>query len=95
MESVTGPTVDEIVDVVVRLLALERGQEEAEVREELEEGGAELPIDSLRIVEILTRLEQELGVEIPADVDSARAMRSVRDFATIVRDAVVTGDRSA
>jgi len=95
VESVTGPTVDEIVDVVVRLLALERGQEEAEVREELEEGGAELPIDSLRIVEILTRLEQELGVEIPADVDSARAMRSVRDFATIVRDAVVTGDRSA
>jgi acyl carrier protein len=95
VESVTGPTVDEIVDVVVRLLALERGQEEAEVREKLEEGGAELPIDSLRIVEILTRLEQELGVEIPADVDSARAMRSVRDFAEIVRDAVVTGDRSA
>ncbi|MET8152062.1 acyl carrier protein [Actinoplanes sp. NPDC049668] len=95
MESVTGPTLDEIVDVVVRLLALERGQEEAEIREELEEGGAELPIDSLRLVEILTRLEQELGVEIPADVDSAKAMRSVRDFATIVRDAVVTGDRSA
>ncbi|WP_412738439.1 acyl carrier protein [Krasilnikovia sp. MM14-A1259] len=95
MERVTGPTVEQIVDVVVRLLALERGQEEAEVRAELEEGGWELPIDSLRIVEILTRLEEELGVEIPADVDSARAMRSVRAFAEIVRDAVVTGDRSA
>ena len=64
------------------------------MREELEEGGWELPIDSLRIVEILTRVEQEFGVEVPADVDSARSMRSVRAFAEVVLAASRT-DRGA
>jgi acyl carrier protein len=95
MDRVTSPALEQIVDVVVRLLAEERGQEEIEVRDELEEGGWELPIDSLRIVEVLTRVEQELGVEVPADVNSARSMRSVRAFAEIVYAAVSTGDRSA
>ncbi|WIM99967.1 acyl carrier protein [Actinoplanes oblitus] len=95
MRSVTGPTVDEIVGVIVRLLAEERGEQAADVRDALEEGGWELPIDSLRIVEILTRVEQEFGVEVPADVDSARAMRSVRDFAQVVMTACTTGDRSS
>lgn len=92
MRSVTGPTVEQFVDVVVRLLAVERGESEVEVREELEEGGCELPIDSLRLVEILTRVEQELGVEVPADVTSARSMRSVRAFAEVIQAAC--GDRS-
>jgi acyl carrier protein len=95
MDRVISPTVEQIVDVVVQLLAQERGQEEADVRDELEMEGWELPIDSLRIVEILTRVEQEFGVEIPADVDSARSLRSVRTFAEIVHAAVTTGDRSA
>jgi len=95
MRSVTGPTVEQIVNVIVRLLADERGESEADVRDELEAGGWELPIDSLRIVEILTRVEQELGVEVPADVDSARSMRSVRAFAEVVRAACTTDDRSA
>ena len=93
MRSVTGPTVEEIVDVVVRLLADERGESEADVRDELEEGGWELPIDSLRLVEILTRIEQELGMEIPADVTSARSMRSVRAFADVIQ-AARSGERS-
>jgi acyl carrier protein len=94
MRSTTGPTVGQIVNVIVRLLADERGESEAEVRDELEEGGSELPIDSLRIVEVLTRVEQELDVEVPADVDSARSMRSVRAFAEVVRAACTSGDRS-
>jgi acyl carrier protein len=93
MRSVTGPTVEQIIDVVVRLLAVERGESEAEVREELEEGGAELPIDSLRLVEILTRIKQELGVEVPANVNSARSMRSVHAFAEVIQ-AACSGDRS-
>lgn len=95
MRSVTGPTVEGIVDVVVRLLAEESGEPEADVRDELEEGGWELPIDSLRIVEILTRVEQEFDVEVPADVDSARAMRSVRAFAEVVETACTRADRSS
>lgn len=94
MKRVAVPSVDEIVNVVVRLLADERGEPEADVRDELEEEGWELPIDSLRIVEILARLERELDVEVPADVDSARSMRSVRDFAGVVQAALTTGDRS-
>lgn len=93
MRSVTGPTVEQIVDLVVRLLAAERGKSETEVREKLEEGGEELPIDSLRLVEILTRLEQILGVEVPANVASARSMRSVRAFAAVIQ-AASGGDRS-
>lgn len=91
MRSVTGPTVEQIVDGVVRLLAVERGLSEAEVRDELGEGGWELPIDSLRLFEILTRVEQEFDVEVPADVKSARSMRSVRAFAEVVQAAC--GDR--
>ncbi|OKI64330.1 acyl carrier protein [Micromonospora sp. CB01531] len=94
MQRVASPTVAEIVDVVVRLLADECGMSEADVRDELEEGGWELPIDSLRIVEILTRVEQDFDVEVPADVDSARSMRSVRAFAEVVRAACTTSDRS-
>ncbi len=93
MRSVTGPTVEQIVDVVVQLLAVERGESEEDVREELEAGGEELPIDSLRLVEILTRVEQQLGVEVPADVPSARSMRSVRAFAEVLQ-AACGGDRS-
>jgi acyl carrier protein len=93
MRSVTGPTVEQIVNVVVRLLAAERGEPEAEVREQLEEGGEELPIDSLRLVEILARIKQELGVEVPATVPSARSMRSVRAFAEVIQ-AACSGDRS-
>lgn len=93
MRSVTGLTVEQIVDVVVRLLAVERGESEVEVREELEEGGWDLPIDSLRLVEILTRIKQELGVEVPANVTSARSMRSVRAFAEVIQ-AACSGDRS-
>ena len=94
MWSLAGPTVDEVIDVVVSLLASERGESEADVRDELAEGGWELPIDSLRLVEILARLQQELSVEVPADVDSARSMRSVRAFAEVVLAACTTGDRS-
>lgn len=94
MQGVDNLTVDDVIDVIVRLLAEERGESEADVRDELEQGGWEMPIDSLRIVEILTRLEQECDVEVPADVDSARAMRSVREFAEVVHAACMHGDRS-
>jgi acyl carrier protein len=94
MQRVANPTVEDIVSVIVRLLADERGEPEADVRDDLEEGGWEMPIDSLRIVEILTRVEQEYDVEVPADVESARSMRSVRAFAEVVHAACMDGDRS-
>jgi acyl carrier protein len=50
-----------------------------------------MPIDSLLIVEILARVEQECGVRIPADADAARSMRSVHTFA----ETIVAAQRAA
>lgn len=54
-----------------------------------EGGGPELPVDSLLIVEILTRVEERYSIAIPADRQSAEATRSVRAFARAVREAVI------
>lgn len=89
-----GLTVEQIVDVIIRLLAEERGEEEADVRAALEEQGWEMPIDSLRIVEIVARLGDELGIEVPADVEAARSMQSVRAFAEVVHTACLSEERS-
>lgn len=94
MGTVTGPTVDQIVDVVIRLLAQDRGEAEADVRDELEEQGREMPIDSLLLMAVLAAVETEFGVEVPPDANTARAMRSVRTFADAVLYACTTGDRS-
>ncbi|PWR11826.1 hypothetical protein DKT69_25695 [Micromonospora sicca] len=94
MQHRASPTVEAIVDVIIRLLAEERGESEADVRDALEEQGWEMPIDSLRIVEILVKVEDEFGVEVPADVDSARSTRSVRAFADVVRLACAVEERS-
>jgi acyl carrier protein len=85
--SATNLTADQVVDVVIRLLAEERNEPEAETRASLEKAGPAMPIDSLLLVEILARVEEECGVRIPADADAARSMRSVRTFAETVVDA--------
>lgn len=94
MGGVAGPTVELIVDVVIRLLARDRGEPEADVRDELLEGGWEMPIDSLLVMAILASVQEEFGVEVPPNEDTARAMRSVRAFADAVLTACITGDRS-
>jgi acyl carrier protein len=86
-------TVGHVIDVVIRLLSEERGESEVDTRAWLEEAGRELPIDSLLIVEILTKVEQECGVTIPADVEAARSMRSVVSFAETVVAASRTTDK--
>ncbi|WP_436776754.1 acyl carrier protein [Yinghuangia sp. YIM S09857] len=59
-----------------------------EVRQSLEEAGRELPVDSVLIVEILTRVEERYGVTIPADAQAASSTRSVRSFARTVLEAI-------
>jgi acyl carrier protein len=58
---------DEVVDVVVDLLAEVEGRPVGEVMAELAATGPNLVIDSLRIVEILTRVEEHYGTSLPAD----------------------------
>ena len=91
MTSTAELTVSHVIGVVVLLLAEEREESEAETRTWLEAAGREMPIDSLLIVEILARVEEECGVRIPADADAARSMRSVRTFA----ETVVAAGRAA
>ncbi|WP_327222603.1 phosphopantetheine-binding protein [Streptomyces platensis] len=86
--STVTPDIDDIVSVVIEFLAELQGRSAAEMRSELEQEGAELPVDSLLIVEILTRVEERYSIAIPADRQSAQATRSVRAFARAVLDAI-------
>lgn len=84
-------TVGHVIDVVVRLLAEERKEPEGDTRTWLEQAGPGMPIDSLLIVEILARVQEECRVRIPAEADAARSMRSVQTFA----ETVVTAGQAA
>ena len=92
--ALTAVSTGEVVDVVVELLAEEEGRSASEVMAELAESGADLAIDSLRIVEILTRVEEQYGVLLPADPTIARSMRSVLSFAQAVVDTINAGGQA-
>ena len=85
---------DEVVDVVVDLLAEEESRPAREVMAELAESGADLAIDSLRIVEILTRVEERYGVLLPAVPVIARSTRSVLSFAQAIVDTINAGGQA-
>ncbi|MET9914071.1 hypothetical protein ABZZ74_46400 [Streptomyces sp. NPDC006476] len=53
-----------------------------------------MPVDSLLIVEILTRVGERYSIAIPADRQSAEATPSVRAFARAVREAVIERQQS-
>ncbi|MFE0824183.1 phosphopantetheine-binding protein [Streptomyces sp. NPDC058847] len=85
---------DDIVSVTIDFLAEHEGIPAGELREQLEQEGLELPVDSLLVVEILTRIEERYHVAIPADREAAQATRSVRAFAAAVLDAIVERQHS-
>ncbi|MFE5864203.1 acyl carrier protein [Streptomyces virginiae] len=93
MLSTVTPDIDDIVSVVIEFLAELQEKTAAEVRDALEDGGAELPVDSLLIVEVLTRTEERYSIAIPADRQSAQATRSVQAFARAVQEAVIEGQQ--
>ncbi|WP_436988196.1 phosphopantetheine-binding protein [Streptomyces sp. enrichment culture] len=74
--------------MVIDFLAELEERPAQEVRTELEAAGSDLPVDSVLIVEVLTRVEERYGIAIPADAQAARATRSVRAFAGAVLDAI-------
>ncbi|MEU1072334.1 MULTISPECIES: acyl carrier protein [unclassified Streptomyces] len=74
--------------MVVEFLAELQDREPDELRMELEEAGEELPVDSILIVEILTRVEERYGISVPADEEAARSTRSVRTFATTILNVI-------
>ncbi|WP_063791310.1 acyl carrier protein [Streptomyces torulosus] len=94
MLSTVTPGTDDIVSVVIEFLAELQEKPAPEVRAELEDGGAEFPVDSLLIVEILTRIEEHYSITIPADRQSAEATRSVQAFARAIREAIIERQQS-
>ncbi|KUF19235.1 acyl carrier protein [Streptomyces silvensis] len=85
---------DDITTLVIDFIAEHEGVSPDELRAELEQGGRELPVDSLLVVEILTRIEERYHVAIPADREAAQATRSVRAFAAAVLDAIIERQQS-
>src|SRR5260370_37730447 len=79
--ALTAVSTDEVVDVIVDLLAEKEGRPASEGMAELAGGGADLAIDSRRNVEILSRVEgRDRGLR-PADPMIARATRSALSLA--------------
>ncbi|MEU5052031.1 acyl carrier protein [Streptomyces sp. NPDC021096] len=85
---------DDITSLVIDFIAEHEGVSPDELRAELEQGGRELPVDSLLAVEILTRIEEHYHVAIPADREAAQATRSVRAFAAAILDAIIERQQS-
>ncbi len=78
----------DVEDVTIELLAEEAKCSPGEMRQRLEEAGDDLPIDSILLVVVVVRVEDRYGVHLPTTLDTARNLRSVRDFAVMVYDHV-------
>lgn len=78
----------DIAEIVVGLLAAQKRVSPGDLRAELEIAGSQMPVDSLLIAEILTKVEEACGVSIQADAEAARSTRSVVTFARTVHSAL-------
>lgn len=85
-------SLDDIIDLIIDLLAQDAGRDPQGLRRELEQLGETLPVDSLLAAEVLTRVETAVGLSLPATAETALALRSVQTFAVAVRDLVVEVD---
>ena len=79
----------EIEELILELLAEDTGRPVAELRAELLELGAGMPVDSLLAAEVVARVQERVGVVLPATAETAKALRSVRTFAVAVHDLVL------
>ncbi|GAB2815401.1 hypothetical protein GCM10027176_20080 [Actinoallomurus bryophytorum] len=77
-----------IENLIIELLAEEEGITPDALRDRLAAEGEDLPIDSLLAVEVVVRVEQRCGVQLPTTPETAECLRSVRDFAAIVHHLV-------
>lgn len=78
----------DIEDLIIGLLAEDAGSSPADLRQELEDLGEWLPIDSVIAAEVLARVEAYYGVSLPATAESAKNLRSVSTFAQAILDLV-------
>jgi acyl carrier protein len=83
-------TKEDIEWLIIELIAQDNGQAAADVLEELSAAGEHLPVDSLLAAEVLARVEEQCGVDLPTTAETAKALRSVRSFAQAVWDLLPT-----
>lgn len=79
-------TKEDIEWLIIELIAQDNGQAAADLLEELSTAGEHLPVDSLLAAEVLARVEEQCGVDLPTTAETATALRSVRSFAQAVWD---------
>jgi acyl carrier protein len=77
-------TKDDIEWLIVQLIADDNAMDADDLLDELAAAGEHLPVDSLLAAEVLTRVQEAVGVELPTDAETARALRSVKAFAEAV-----------
>ena len=78
-------TVDDIIDIVIGFLAAESDMPADQLRADLEAAGEGLPVNSLLVVEVLTKVEAACGVRLPVTKAVAMSTRSVLAFAWTIR----------
>lgn len=74
----------EIEDLIIGLLAEDAGRDPEALREELEDLGELLPIDSVLAAEVLARVEAAYGMRFPATAEASKNLRSVVNFADAI-----------
>jgi len=79
-------TREDIERLIIELIAQDNGQAAADLLEELSAAGEHLPVDSLLAAEVLARVQEQCGIELPTNAETAMALRSVKTFAQAVWD---------
>lgn len=74
----------EIEDVIIGVLADMQHLPAEELRRQLEAAGDELPVDSVRAVEVLVKVQNYFGIRMPLTAETAECLRSVSAFAAKV-----------
>jgi acyl carrier protein len=75
-----------IEGLVIDLLAALLNQQSAGLRQELVGKGADMPIDSLDLFDVLAEFRQRTGITIPKRKLRRETMRSVTKFAKFVAE---------
>ncbi|MFD1145668.1 hypothetical protein [Saccharothrix hoggarensis] len=81
-----------VEDFILERLALLEQCEVDELRERLLADGAEMPYDSVVLVELMTTVEEHFGVRLPLELATARDMRAIGSFARRVCEELDAGD---
>jgi len=89
------PSVNDIIELIIDLLARDASRDPKELKADLEALGEELPIDSILAVEVLVRVEQAFYVKLSPTVETSRNLRSVVRFAQAIHALVLEQELQA